>query len=159
MNLIATYWNKLYLFIVTHSLIVFILCNSLAMGCYLLLWRIVYGLFFSTVSSKAYFLFISLWMQPFKAWQSAFQKPITRSKALVFSSLVSKKIRWRVKFNVYNFFGDWKLNLVADCLFNKFTTGWINYTGCCENKYCAFFLFCLFSSVFFLLRAKDGWPT
>ena len=95
MNLIATYCT---FFIVTHSLIVFILCNSLAMGCYLPLWRIVYGLFFSTVSSKAYFLFISLWMQPFKAWQSAFQKPITRSKALVFSSLVSKKIRWRVKF-------------------------------------------------------------
>ena len=73
-----------------------------------------------------------------------------RSKALVFSSLVSKKIRWRVKFNVYNFFGGWKLNLVADCLFNKFTTGWITYTGCCENKYFAFFLFCLFSSVFFI---------
>ena len=98
MNLIATYWNKLYFFNSYSFLIVFILCNSLAMGCYLLLWRIVYGLFFSTVSSKAYFLFISLWMQPFKAWQSAFQKPITRSKALVFSSLVSKKIRWRVKF-------------------------------------------------------------
>ena len=74
-----------------------------------------------------------------------------RSKALVFSSLFSKKIRWRVKFNVYNFFGGWKLNLVLDRLFNKFTTGWITYTGCCVNKYFAFlFVFFLFSSVFFI---------
>ena len=71
-----------------------------------------------------------------------------RSKALVFSSLFSKKIRWRVKFNVYNFFGGWKLNLVADCLFNKFTTGWITYT---ENKYFAFlFVLFIFFGFFFI---------